>query len=105
MMDINKVVTQKVLCHIATLNNAMRLGSNCHEYEATLRNREKLVHILNIDVKRDSYGYYMLENYKIYVSCGLYGNTGQMHYIEWYDNANKQNSCYVYYTKINYNKD
>ena len=70
-----KVVSQKEMCYKALINNAARLGSNCSEYEATLRNREKLVHILNIDVKRDSYGYYMLEDYKIYVSYGIYGNT------------------------------
>ena len=104
-MEKIKKVSQKEMCYKALINCAMRLGSSCYEYEATLENREKLVHILNIDVKRDSYGYYMLEDYKIYVSCGLYGNTGQMHYIGWYDNDNKQHSCYVYYTKINYNDD
>ena len=100
-----KVISQKEMCYKALINCAIRLGSSCSEYEANIRNREKLIHILNIDVKRDSYGYYMLEDYKIYVSYGLYGNTGQMHYIGWYDNNDNQHSCYVYYTKINYNKD
>ena len=100
-----KVISQKEMCYKALINHALRLGSDCSEYEANLANKEKLIHILNIDVKRDSYGYYMLENYKLYVSCGLYGNTGEMHYIGWYDNNNNQHSMYVYYTKINYNND
>lgn len=100
-----KVISQKELCRIAAKLGAIRLCSNCSEYEANIRNREKLIHILNIDVKHDSYGYYMLDDYKIYVSYGLYGNTGQMHYIGWYDNNDNQHSCYVYYTKINYNGD
>lgn len=100
-----KVISQKEMCYKALINCALRLGSDCSEYESNLANKEKLIHILNIDVKRDSYGYYMIEDYKIYVSCGLYGNTGQMHYIGWYDNDNNQHSCYVYYTNINYNDD
>lgn len=93
------------MCYKAIINCAIRLGSNCSEYEANLRNRAKLVHLLNINVKRDCYGFYMLEDYKIYVSCGLYGNTGQMHHIAWLDRNNVHKSCYVYFTKINYNKD
>ena len=100
-----KKVSQKELCYHAAINKAIRIGSDCYDYEANLADKEKLVHMLNIDVKRDKYGYYMLEDYKIYVSYGLYCNTGQMHLIGWYDNNNNQHSCYVYYTKINYNKD
>lgn len=100
-----KVISQKEMCFKALINNAIRLGSNCSNYESNIRNREKLIHILNIDVKRDSYGYYLLGDYNLYVSYGLYGNTGQMHYIGWIDNNNEQHSCYVYFTKINYNKD
>ena len=92
-----QVISQKEMCYKATINHATRLGSNCHEYEAILQNKEKLIHILNIDVKRDYYGYYMIDDYKIYVSCGVYGNTGQMHYISWYDTNNKQHSLYILY--------
>lgn len=98
-------VSQKELCYRALINRAIRLGNNCSEYEANLSDKEKLVKLLDINVKRDSYGYYLINDYKIYISCGLYGNTGQMHYISWYDNNNNQHSIYVYYTKINYNKD
>lgn len=100
-----KVISQKEMCYKALINCAIRLGSKCYEYEANLANKEKLIHILDIDVKRDDYGYYMINDYKLYVSCGVYGNTGQMHYIGWYDTNNKQHSLYVYFTNINYNKD
>lgn len=100
-----KKVSQKELCYRALNNHAIRSGKNCYEYEANISDNEKLVQILNIEVKKDKYGYYLLEKCKIYISAGIYGNTGQMHYIGWYDNDNKQHSCYVYYTKINYNKD
>lgn len=100
-----KVISQKEMCYKALINNALRLGNDCSEYEANIANKEKLIHILNIDVKRDSYGYYMIDDYKLYVSYGVYGNTGEMHYIGWYDTNNNQHSCYVYYTKINYNND
>ena len=100
-----KVISQKEMCFRALMNAAIRLGSDCSEYEANLVNKEKLIQILNIDVKRDSYGYYMINDYKMYVSCGVCGNTGQMHYISWYDTNNKQHSLYIYFTKINYNKD
>lgn len=99
------VISQKELCYRALINNALRLGNDCSEYEANLANKERLVHILDIDVKRDLYGYYLLEDYKIYVSYGVNGNAGQMHYIGWIDSNNNQNSCYVYYTNINYNRD
>ena len=98
-------VSQKELCKIAAQLGAIRLTRNCSEYEANLANKKRLVHILDIDVKRDLYGYYLLEDYKIYVSYGVYGNAGQMHYIRWIDSNNNQNSCYVYYTNINYNRD
>lgn len=65
------VISQKELCYKALINNALRLGNDCSEYEANLANKERLVHILDIDVKRDSYGYYLLEDYKIYVSYGI----------------------------------
>lgn len=100
-----KIISQKEMCYKAKINCAIRLGRNCSEYEANLTNKEKLIHILHIDVKRDDYGDYLINDYKIYVSSGIYGNTGQMHYIGRYDKNNKQHSCYIYYTKINYNND
>lgn len=100
-----KTISQKELCYRALINEAIRLGKNCHEYESNIANRDKLINILNINVKSDSYGYYILEDYRIYVSCGIYGITGQMHHIAWIDNNNLHKSCYVYFTNINYNKD
>ena len=44
------VISQKEMCYKAIINCAIRLGSNCSEYEANLRNRAKLVHLLNINV-------------------------------------------------------
>lgn len=100
-----KVISQKELCYRALIDEAIRLGNNCYEYESNIADRNKLIALLNIDVKRDPYGYYILEDYKIYVSCGIYGNTGQLHHIAWIDNNNQHKSCYVYYTNINYNRD
>lgn len=98
-------VSQKELCYYAAINNAIRIESECYHYESILRDTEKLITLLNIDVKKDKFGYYNIIKVQVYFSCGIYGNTGQMHYIGWCDNNNKQHSCYVYYTQRNYNRD
>lgn len=98
-------VTQKEMCYHALINKAIRLENECYHYESIISDNNKLINLLNIDVKQDKYGYYDIVKTQIYFSCGLYGNTGQMHYIDWYDNNNIQHSCYVYYTQRNYNKD
>lgn len=98
-------VTQKEMCYNALINKAIRLENECYHYESIIRDNNKLINLLNIDVKKDKYGYYEILKTQIYFSCGLYGNTGQMHYISWYDSNNTQHSCYVYYTQRNYNND
>lgn len=98
-------VSQKELCYHAAINNAIRLDNECYHYESILSNTEKLISILNIDVKKDVYGYYIIMKVQIYFSCGIYGNTGQMHMLEWYNSNNERCKCYVYYTNRNYNKD
>lgn len=105
MMDINKVVTQKELCYIAALNGAKRLEKQCYHYEAILQNTDKLIDVLNIDVKPDKYGKRYIDKTRILTSYGYQGNTGQMHLLEWYNNNNERCKCYVYYTNRNYNKD
>lgn len=58
-MKYSREVSQKELCYIALTNKAVRIGNDVYEYESNLENKEKLIHILNIEVKRDNYGYYM----------------------------------------------
>lgn len=52
-----------------------------------------------------NWGRYLITKWKLYYSSGLYGNTGQLHYIQYMNNYGVQCSCYIYYTNINYNDD
>ncbi len=54
----------------------------------------------------------VLENYegfllkdKLFYSCGLYGNSGQLHKITYVGQDKHNHTIYVYYTNINYNKE
>lgn len=105
MMDVNKVVSQKEICYIASLNGAKRLEKQCYHYEAILQNTDKLINVLNIDVKPNKYGDRYIDKTRILTSYGYKGNTGQMHLLEWYNSNNEYCKCYVYYTNRNYNKD
>ncbi len=105
-MEKIKKVTQKELCEIAKNLGAIRLTRyNCCYYEAYLSDTNKLVDRLDLDIKRDEWGSYLITKWQLYYSCGVYGNTGQLHYIQYINNYGKQCSCYVYYTNINYNDD
>lgn len=111
-MERIKKVTQKKLCEIAKNLGAIRLTrynncyyKNCYYYEAYLSDTNKLINMLDLDVKRDEWGRYLITKWQLYYSCGLYGNTGQLHYIQYMNNYGVQCSCYVYYTNINYNGD
>lgn len=105
-MQLIKKVTQKKLCEIATQLGAIRLTRyNCYNYEAYLSDTNKLIDRLDLDVKRDELGRYLITKWQLYFSCGLYGNSGQLHYIQYMNNYGVQCHCYVYYTNINYNND
>lgn len=105
-MKYSKKVSQKELCKIAKNLNAIRLTRyNCYYYETYLNDTNKLIVRLDLDIKRDEWGRYLITNWQLYYSSGIYGNTGQLHYIQYINNYGVQCSCYVYYTNINYNGD
>lgn len=55
-MKYSKKVSQKELCKIAKNLNAIRLTRyNCYYYEAYLRDTDKLIDRLDIDIKRDTW--------------------------------------------------
>lgn len=105
-MEKVKKVTQKKLCQIAKELGAARLtNAGCYYYEAYLADTNKLIDRLDLDIARDRCGRYLITKWQLFYSCGKYGNTGQLHYIEYVNNYGVHCICYVYYTNINYNKD
>ena len=106
-MENIKKVTQKKLCEIAKNLGAIRIGNCCYQYEGVVTSNKKLIDTLNIDVCKDNWGYAngYINKYQLYYSCGLYGNSGQLHLITYINNYGVECSCYVYYTDYNYNKD
>lgn len=105
-MKNNKKVSQKELCCIAKELGAIRLTQrNCYYYESYLHDTNKLIDKLDLDIKQDNWGRYLITKWQLYYSCGVYGNSGQLHYIQYINNYDVQCSCYVYFTNINYNND
>lgn len=106
-MKLIKKVSQKELCKIAKNLNAKRIGSSCYQYESVVSSNRKLIETLGINVCKDNFGYDngYINKQQLYYSCGVYGNSGQMHFITYINNYGKECSCYVYYTDYNYNKD
>lgn len=106
MLKIKKV-TQKELCKIAKNVNATRIGNCCYQYEGVVSSDRKLIETLGLNVCKDNFGYDCgyLHKQQLYYSCGVYGNSGQMHFITYVNNYGVECSCYVYYTDYNYNKD
>lgn len=106
-MEKIKKVTQKKLCEIAKNLNAKRIGNCCYQYEGVVTSNKKLIEYLNLDVCKDNFGYDngYLHKQQLYYSCGVYGNTGQLHLITYVNSYGVECSCYVYYTDYNYNKD
>ena len=105
-MKYSKKVTQKNYVKIAKNLGAIRLTRyNCYYYEAYLSDTDKLIDRLDLDIKKMNWGRYLITKWKLYYSSGLYGNTGQLHYIQYMNNYGVQCSCYIYYTNINYNDD
>ena len=100
-----KQVSQKKLCKIAKCLGAIRLGS-CYLYESILHSDRKLIDTLGLKVYDDNFANnaYIHKN-QLYYSCGLYGNSGQLHYITYLNDFGVECSCYVYYTDIDYNND
>lgn len=106
-MKYSKKVSQKELCKIARNLGAIRLTRyNCYYYEAYLSDTNKLINRLHlVDIKRDTWNRYLITKCQLFYSSGVYGNSGQLHYIQYINNDGVQCSCYVYYTNINYNND
>lgn len=105
-MKLIKKVSQKELCKIAKRLGAIRLANNCYRYEAILYNNIKLIDTLGLKCYDDNYANNAyIHKKQLYYSCGVYGNSGQMHFITYINKYKKECSCYVYYTDYNYNKD
>lgn len=106
MKKVLQKVSQKEMCRIAKEIGAIRLThGNCYNYEAYIHNTNNLMDRLDLDIKRDEWGRYLIDIWKLYYSCGIYGNSGQLHIINYINNYDVPCSCYVYYTNINYNND
>lgn len=106
-MKYSKKVSQKELCRIAKNLGAKRIGKCCYQYEGVVTSNKKLIDTLSIDVCKDNFGYDngYIHKKQLYYSCGIYGNSGQLHLITYVNSYGVECSCYVYYTNYNYNKD
>lgn len=106
-MEKVKKVTQKKLCQIAKELGAKRIGRCCYQYEGVVSSNRKIIDYLNINVFDDNYEYdrALIHKQQLYYSCGVYGNSGQLHYITYLNKYGVECSCYVYYTDYNYNND
>ena len=106
-MEKVKKVTQKKLCQIAKELCAKRIGRCCYQYEGVVSSNRKIIDYLNINVFDDNYEYdrALIHKQQLYYSCGVYGNSGQLHYITYLNKYGVECSFYVYYTNYNYNND
>lgn len=105
-MKTVKKVSQKKLCQIAKELGAIRLTHGSWPYyESYLSDTNKLIDRLDLSIKKDEMKRYLITKWQLYYSCGVYGNSGQLHYIQYINYRGVQCSCYVYYTNYNYNKD
>lgn len=102
----SKKVSQKKLCQIAKCLGAIRLAKGCYSYESILYSDRKIIDTLGLKVYDDNFANnaYIHKN-QLYYSCGIYGNSGQIHYITYLNDYGVECSCYVYYTDIDYNND
>lgn len=101
MLTIERL-TQKEMCDLARRVEAIRIGNNCSIYESIVHDRNKLVKTLKLeDVRHNKYGTYDIDYKQVKYCGGLYGNSGQMHLITWFDNKDNLHSCYIYYTNLN----
>ena len=106
MYEPSKKVTQKKLCQIAKCLGAIRLSKGCYSYESILYSDRKLIDTLGLKTYDDNFANnaYIHKN-QLYYSCGLYGNSGQLHYITYLNEYGVESYLYVYYTDIDYNND
>lgn len=106
MKKVLEKVSQKKLCNIANEIGAIRLtNNNCYQYESYIHDTNKLIDRLDLDIKRDKWGRYLITAWQLYYSSGIYGNSGQLHIINYINNYDVHCSIYVYFTNINYNND
>lgn len=101
MLTIERL-TQKEMCTLARRLEAIRIGNNCSIYESIIHDRNKLVKTLQLtNVRYNKYGTYDIDCQQVRYCSGIYGNSGQMHLIMWFDKNDNLHSCYVYYTNFN----
>lgn len=101
MLTIERL-TQKEMCNLARKVKAIKIASNCSIYESIIYDRNKLVETLKLkNVRCNKYGKFDIDYQQVRYCGGVYGNSGQMHLITWFDKNDNLNSCYVYYTNLN----
>ena len=101
MLTIERL-TQKEMCDLARRVNAIRIGNNCSIYESIIHDKNKLVKTLKLEnVRRTKYGDLNIDYCQVRYCSGVYGNSGQMHLVLWFDNEDHLHSGYVYYTNLN----
>lgn len=101
MLTIERL-TQKEMCDLARRLEAIRISNNCSIYESIVHDRNKLVKTLKLEnIRSNKYGDYDIDVQQVRYCGGLYGNSGQMHLLLWFDKKDVLHSCYVYYTNLN----
>ena len=89
-------LTKKDLKSLATSLNAIKLCSNIYYYENIVHSRKNLIQELDlvdhVDI-RDGY----ICAYQIAYSAGIYGNSGQLHKVVYYDEIKKERCCKFVY--------
>lgn len=92
-------LSKKDLKSLATSLNAVEISNNCYAYENVVNSRKNIIeHFDMYDVVDCETGY--IVSYQIAYSSGVYGNSGQLHKIVYYDEVDKvRKTIFVYYVR------
>lgn len=92
-------LSKKDLKSLATSLNATKISNNCYIYENVVNSRKNIIDQFNMyDVVDLETGYVV--SYQIAYSAGVYGNSGQLHKIVYYDEINEvRKTIFVYYVQ------
>lgn len=92
-------LSKKDLKSLATILNATKIEGNIYYYENIINSRKNLMDYFNMyDVVDLENGY--IVSYQIAYSSGVYGNSGQLHKIVYYDEIDEvRKTIFVYYVK------
>lgn len=90
------MLTKKDLKKLAASLGAKKLCNNIYYYENIINSSTTLIKELNLDNCVDYYDGYICAE-QIAYSAGIYGNSGQLHKITYYDDKRKERfSKFVY---------